>query len=225
MRRRYLLAVIVTLMIAGIIMSQRNKSSNSIGIARLKYNGGGDWYSSRTALHNLALFCNKNIGTTIKSEEAIVEASSEDIFLYPYVFMTGHGNVIFNPRDIQNIRTYLSAGGFLHICDNYGMDKNIRREIKRLFPDKKLREVPFSHAIYHGNFNFDQGLPKIHKHEGYPPQGLGIFDEERLILFYDYESDLGNGWEDAETYNDPENIRMEALKMGANIIQYAFNKD
>ena len=186
MRIRYLLAGIVMLIIAGTVMSQRNKPSNSIAIARLKYNGGGDWYSSRTALHNLARFCNKNIGTNIKSEEAIVEANSEDIFLYPYVFMTGHGNAIFNPRDIQNIRTYLSAGGFLHICDNYGMDKNIRREIKRLFPDRTLKEVPFSHSIYHGAYTFDKGLPKIHKHEGKPPKGLGIFDGERLILFYDY---------------------------------------
>lgn len=225
MRIRVLLAGIGILMIAGIVMSQRNKTSNSIPIARLKYNGGGDWYSSRTALPNLARFCNKNIGTSIKTEESVVEASSEDIFLYPYVFMTGHGNVIFNPKDIQNIRTYLSAGGFLHICDNYGMDKNIRREIKRLFPDKTLREVPFSHSVYQGAYTFDNGLPKIHKHEGKAPKGLGIFEEERLVLFYDYESDLGNGWEDAETYNDPENIRMEALKMGANIIKYAFNKD
>ena len=158
-------------------MSQRNKPSNSIAIARLKYNGGGDWYSSRTALHNLARFCNKNIGTNIKSEEAIVEANSEDIFLYPYVFMTGHGNAIFNPRDIQNIRTYLSAGGFLHIDDNYGMDPYIKPELKKVFPELELILLNDDHEIFKNVYAFPKGLPKIHEHDQRLPFLFSPIDE------------------------------------------------
>ena len=225
MRWNWIGGIIVLISAISVLMAQRYRQEESISIARLKYNGGGDWYSSRTALKNLALFCNKNLNTSINTNEEIVEASSEDIFLYPFVFTTGHGNVIFSENDIQNLRTYLKAGGFLHICDNYGMDKNVRRELKRLFPEYELREVPFSHPIYNGRFNFSKGLPKVHKHDGKAPKGFGIFEEGRLLVFYDYESDLGNGWEDAETYNDPAYIRAKALKMGANLIQYAFNKD
>ena len=225
MRTKYTLGTLFILAISGVMMSQTYRREASINIARLKYNGGGDWYSSRTALKNLATYCNSHLSTNINSDEAIVEASSQDIFLYPYVVMTGHGNVILSNSDIENLRSYLMAGGFLHICDNYGMDKNIRREIKRLFPEYELRDVPFSHAIYHQKYNFNNGLPKIHKHDGKAPKGYGLFDKGRLMVFYDYECDLGNGWEDAETYNDPADVRQKALQMGANLIQYAFNRD
>ncbi len=210
--------------IALLLWSQRGDSVSSLKIARLKYNGGGDWYSSRTALKNLATYCNNNMATNMATKEDVVESNSEDIFLYPYVFMTGHGNVIFSPADISNLRTYLLGGGFLHICDNYGMDKNLRREIKKLFPEYNLVELPFSHPIYHSRYNFNNGLPKVHKHDNKMPKGYGIVHNGRVVLFYDYECDLGNGWEDAETYKDPETLRTQALQMGANLISYAFNQ-
>ncbi len=195
-----------------------------IKIAKLKYGGGGDWYAAKTALPNLIAFCNRELGTNIAPEEDIVEAGSKDIFLYPYIFMTGHGNVVFTPAEAQNLRNYLTAGGFLHIDDNYGMDKYIRPELKKVFPELELTELPFDHPIYHQKFKFPNGLPKIHEHDGKPPQGLGIIYEGRLVLFYSYETDLGNGWEDQRVHNDPEAKRQEALRMGANIISYCFTQ-
>lgn len=191
-------------------------------IAKLKYNGGGDWYSNKTALPNLISFCNRNLGTEIASEADVVEVSSPDIFTYPYIYMTGHGNVVFNDADAQNLRTYLKSGGFLHIDDNYGLDPFIRLEIKKIFPNADLVEIPFEHPIYHQKYDFDDGLPKIHEHDGKPAQGFGILIEGRLVCYYSYESDLGNGWEDASIHNDPQEIREKALKMGANIIAYVF---
>ncbi|MCS6973685.1 MAG: DUF4159 domain-containing protein [Cyclobacteriaceae bacterium] len=193
-----------------------------IKIAKLKYGGGGDWYAAKTALPNLIAFCNRELGTNIAPEEDIVEAGSKDIFLYPYVFMTGHGNVVFTPSEAQNLRNYLISGGFLHIDDNYGMDKYIRPELKKIFPELELIELPFDHPIYHQKFKFPNGLPKIHEHDGKPPQGFGLIYEGRLVLFYSYETDLGNGWEDQRIHNDPEAKRQEALRMGANIISYCF---
>ena len=198
-------------------------ASQNISLARLKYNGGGDWYSSRTALPNLAQFCNENIGTSLSTKEAIVEVGSEDLFKYPFVFMTGHGNVIFSDFEAALLRQYLESGGFLHICDNYGMNDYIRREMKKVFPEHEFKLVPFSHPIYQNSYPFPTGLPKVHKHDDKPPQGFGIFIKGKLVCFYDYESDLGNGWEDQEVYNDPESIRLQALKMGANLIQFAFH--
>lgn len=195
----------------------------SVKIARLKYNGGGDWYSSRTALKNLAQFCNKNIKTNIQPEESTVEVGSQDIYNYPYIFMTGHGNVVFSEDEANNLRLYLQSGGFLHICDNYGMDKYIRQEMKKVFPEYSFTQLPFDHALYHQAYDFQKGLPKIHEHDGKAPQGLAIIYEGRVVCFYDYECDLGNGWEDAEVYNDPEELRMKALQMGANLIKYSFN--
>ncbi len=192
-----------------------------ISIARLKYNGGGDWYSSKTALYNLAVFCNSELNMQINKTEKVVEVGSEDIFKYPYCFLTGHGNVIFSDQEARNLRAYLIAGGFLHICDNYGMNDFIRREMKKVFPELSFVEIPFTHPIYHQDFKFPNGLPKVHEHEGKRPQGFALVYKERMVCFYDYESDLGNGWEDAEVYNDPEPIRQQALRMGANIIQYA----
>ena len=192
----------------------------SYKIARLKYQGGGDWYSNKTALPNLIRFCNQHLATNIDPEEDIVEASSHELFNYPYIYMTGHGNVVFSAQEAQNLRQYLTNGGFLHIDDNYGLDKFIRIEIKKIFPETELIELPFSYPIYHQKYNFPKGLPKVHEHDGKPPQGFGIIYEGRLVCFYDYECDLGNGWEDQQTYNDPEAIRQKALQFGANLLSY-----
>ncbi|MAC95037.1 MAG: hypothetical protein CMC96_06020 [Flavobacteriales bacterium] len=195
----------------------------SYQIAVLKYNGGGDWYSNlETSLPNLIDFANRELKTNIKKEQAIVEAGSPEIFDYPFVHMTGHGNVVFNNQEAENLRNYLLAGGFLHIDDNYGMDPFIRREIKKLFPNQELIEVPFDHPIYHQKFDFNNGLPKIHEHDKKPPQGFGIFVNNRLVLFYTYESDLGDGWESQEVHNDSESTRRRALEMGANILSFVF---
>lgn len=197
-------------------------NAKTVQLCRIKYSGGGDWYSSRTALSNLAKYANAQIKTGIQTTEAIAEVGSSDIFRYPYCFLTGHGNVVFSESDASNLRKYLMAGGFLHICDNFGMDPFIRREMKKVFPELIFSLVPFQHEIYQTPYNFTQGLPKIHQHEGKSPMGYGLFWEGRLICFYDYECDLGNGWEDAEVYNDPQEIREKALKMGCNILYQAF---
>ena len=191
-------------------------------VAILKYNGGGDWYSNPTALPNLIKFCNSNIDTKIDLKPATVEPGSTDIFQFPFVHMTGHGNVIFSDAEIENLRNYLLSGGFLHIDDNYGMSKYVRKEIKRLFPEKELAEIPATHPVFSTAFNFPNGLPKIHEHDALPPQAFGIFENDRLVLLFTFESDLGDGWESPEVHNDPEEVRLKALKMGANIIKYAF---
>ena len=191
-------------------------------IAKLKYNGGGDWYANKTALPNLIKFSNAELGTNLDPEEDIVEVGSRDIFLYPYVYMTGHGNVVFSEAEAANLRKYLIAGGFLHIDDNYGLDKFIRLELKKVFPELELMEIPFDHPIYHQKFDFPKGLPKVHEHDGKPAQGFGLIYQGRLIVFYSYECDLGNGWEDQRIHNDPEEKRLEALRMGCNILAYCF---
>ena len=194
----------------------------SYKIAKLKYNGGGDWYANKTSLPNLIKFCNQNIGTNIYPEEDIVEVSSKDIYNYPFIHMTGHGNFLLNDQEVQNLRNYLMAGGFLHADDNYGLDKFFRREIKKVFPELELVELPFSHPIYHQKYDFSKGLPKVHEHDGKATQGFGIIYKGRLVCFYSYECDLGNGWEDQDVYNDPEPVRQKALQMGANLLQYVF---
>ena len=199
-----------------------NSFSYSQEIALMKYAGGGDWYANPTSLPNLIKYCNANIGTKIKPKPGIVEPSSIDLFGYPYVHMTGHGNVVFSPSDIENLQKYLTSGGFLHIDDNYGMDEFIRKEIKKLFPDNELTEIPISHAIFQKPYPFVAGIPKIHEHDGKRPQAFGIFVNNRLSLLYTYETDLGDGWEDAEVHNDPKEVREKALKMGANIMNFIF---
>ncbi|UOX32862.1 DUF4159 domain-containing protein [Flavobacterium sediminilitoris] len=191
-------------------------------IAVLKYSGGGDWYSNPTSLPNLATFCNQNINTNINNKIATVEAGSSDIFSYPFIHMTGHGNVVFSPNDLENLKNYLTSGGFLHIDDNYGMDEFIRKEIQKLFPNNNLVELPNSHEIFKAPYNFPNGLPKIHEHNNKKPQAFGLFIENRLVLLYTFESDLGDGWEDEEVHNDPISVREKALKMGANILNYVF---
>ena len=176
----------------------------SLKIAKLKYSGGGDWYANKTALPNLIAFCNKELGMNLASEEDIAEVGSPNLFDYPYLYMTGHGNVVFSMNEAQNLRNFLIGGGFLHVDDNYGMDKFVRIELKKVFPELELVEVPFTHPIYHQKFEFPNGLPKIHEHDAKPPQGFGLFYEGRLVLYYSYECDLGNGWEDKRIHNDPE---------------------
>lgn len=192
-------------------------------IALLKYSGGGDWYANPTSLPNLIKFCNQNIGTRIKQKPATVEPGSPDLLSYPYVHLTGHGNVVFNENEVTNLRNYMVSGGFLHIDDNYGLDQYIRKELKKIFPNNNLVEIPANHAIFQKPYSFPAGLPKIHEHDGKRPQAYGIFIENRLVLLYTYETDLGDGWEDPEVNNDPIEVRQKALKMGANIMNYIFN--
>lgn len=191
-------------------------------LAVLKYKGGGDWYSNPTALPNLIKFCNENIGTAMNAKPEVVEAESIDIFQYPMLHMTGHGNVIFDDAEAENIRNYLISGGFLHIDDNYGMQPYVVEALKKVFPNQELAELPNTHEIFNIAFQFKDGLPKIHEHDGKRPQAFGLYHEDRLVVLFTYESDLGDGWEDQEVHNDPEDVRLKALKMGANIVKYAF---
>src|SRR5574344_253967 len=191
-------------------------------IALLKYSGGGDWYANPTSLNNLINFCNKELNTTLSSNYATIEVGSSEIFLYPYVHLTGHGNVVFSEQEIANLRNYLIAGGFLHIDDNYGLRKFIEPQMKKVFPELEFVEIPFSHPIYNQKFSFPNGLPKIHEHDNKSPKGYGLFWEGRLVCFFSYASDLGDGWEDADVHNDSPQIRQKALQMGANLIQYCF---
>lgn len=207
-----------------LLIGQNAVSQSSIKIAKLQYGGGGDWYANKTALPNLIAFCNEQMQVNIASKDEVVAVGSKDLFYYPFVYMTGHGNVVFSPEEAQNLRDYLLSGGFLHIDDNYGLDQFIRLEMKKVFPDLDFVELPFDHPIYNQKFSFENGLPKIHEHDGKPPQGFGLIYQGKLVCFYSYESDLGNGWEDQRIYNDPEEKRQEALKMGANIIAYAFTQ-
>ena len=195
---------------------------NSQEIAILKYNGGGDWYANPTALPNLIRFCNENIDTEIEPRPQTVDVGSSEIFQYPFLHMTGHGNVFFTQDEADNLRTYLLSGGFVHIDDNYGMEPYLRKELNKVFPQKELVEIAADHAIFKTQYQFPKGLPKIHEHDGKRPQALGIFHENRLLLLFTYESDLGDGWEDPEVHNDSEEVRLKALQMGANIIHYAF---
>ncbi|WP_296622852.1 DUF4159 domain-containing protein [Marivirga sp.] len=199
--------------------------SQQVKIAKLKYNGGGDWYANKTALPNLIEFCEQELKVPMDNKDYVVEVGSKEIYQYPYVYMTGHGNVVFSDDEAQNLRNYLISGGFLHIDDNYGLDQFIRFEMKKVFPEKDFVEIPFDHPLYHQKFNFKDGLPKIHEHDGKPAQGFGIIYEGRVVCYYSYESDLGNGWEDQSIHKDPESVRLKALKMGANIISFAFTQD
>lgn len=191
-------------------------------IATLHYNGGGDWYANPTALPNLVDFSNNNTNTKIDKNIPSVLPTDETIYNYPILFVTGHGNIFFTDDDVTTLRNYLTSGGFLHISDNYGLDKYIRRELTKLFPELTLQELPITHPIYHQTFSFPKGLPKIHEHNKKKPQGFGLFYKGKLIVFYDYESDLNDGWEDSEIHNNSKETRLKALKMGANIIEYAF---
>jgi len=198
-------------------------SSAQVKIALLKYSGGGDWYANPTSLPNLVKFCNANMGTNIQADIPTIEPGSADIFNYPFIHMTGHGNVIFSEQEVSNLREYMLAGGFLHIDDNYGMDVFVRPQIRRIFPDYELVEIPFNHPVFHQQYDFPSGLPKIHEHDSKPPKGYGIIVDGRIVLLYTHECDLGDGWESADVHNDSQETRTKALQMGANIIRYVFN--
>lgn len=200
-------------------------SSQELKLALLKYRGGGDWYANPTALPNLSAFCNQHLNTNLSEDYETVEVGSPNIFNYPFIHMTGHGNVVFSDSEAENLRTYLIAGGFLHIDDNYGMDPYVRTAMKKVFPELEFTELPYGHEIYSQHFKFKDGLPKIHEHDGLPPKGYGLIYEGRLVCFYSYESDLGDGWEDPDVHNDPQEVRQRALSMGANIVQYAFERN
>jgi hypothetical protein len=216
-----LLQILIGLLL---LVSSSFAPAPALKIAKLKYNGGGDWYANKTSLPNLIAFCNKNLNMQIAPEEDVVEVGSADLFNYPFVHLTGHGNIVFSDQEAKNLRKYLLAGGFLHADDNYGLDKFFRREMKKVFPELNWVELPFNHPIYQKPFQFTNGLPKVHEHDNKPSQGFGLIYEGRLLCFYTFECDLGNGWEDPEVHNDPEPVRQKALQMGANIVSYAFLK-
>jgi hypothetical protein len=215
--------LILAFLLIGITPVFAQKKTVKIGL--LKYNGGGDWYANPTSLPNLISFCNREMGTSIAPEADVVEAGSKDIFNYPFIHMTGHGNVVFGASEQQNLRSYLLGGGFLHIDDNYGMDQFIRPELKKLFPELQLIEIPYSHPIFHQKFPFPNGVPKIHEHDGKPAQAFGLIYQGRLILVYTYQCDLGDGWEDFEVHKDAPALHQKALQMGADMIQYVFMND
>lgn len=215
---------ILSVIILSVLFSFSSAQNQGVKIALLKYSGGGDWYANPTSLPNLIKFCNSNLKTNIYSEPSTVELSSPEIFNFPFIHATGHGNIIFSESEAGNLRTYLEGGGFLHVDDNYGLDEYFRREMKKVFPKKELIELPPSHPIFHQKYTFNEGLPKIHEHDGKQPQAFGLFIDDRMVLFYTYECDLGDGWEDVDVHNDPEETRLKALKMGANIIQFVFGQ-
>lgn len=217
MRRSSLVGLLFVLLM---LPFAKTEAQNSIAL--LKYGGGGDWYANPTSLKNLIEFCNKELQTAMQADYPTVEVGSSELFLYPIVHMTGHGNVIFDQQEVKNLRTYLLAGGFLHIDDNYGLDSYIRREMKKVLPECDFVQLPFSHPIYHQKYDFPKGLPKIHEHDSKPPKGYGLIYEGRLVCFYTYECDLGDGWEDTTVHNDPYEKHLEALRMGANIVQFVF---
>ena len=213
MMKKFYLILIFFLFISSISLNEKNYQ-----FAVLKYQGGGDWYSNPSSLKNLAIFCNEKLNMNINPNYATVDVGSLEIFNYPFIFMTGHGNVYFNNFESENLRNYLMSGGFLHIDDNYGMDQYIRKEMKKVFPELDFIELPRSHKIYNMKYKFENGLPKIHEHDNKRPQGMALIKNGRLVCFYSYESDLGDGWEDKEIHQNSKNKREKALKMGANII-------
>lgn len=213
-------AVVCFLLLAG-YPQQTVQAQHTVQIARVKYDGGGDWYSDKESLPQLLAFVRQHTLLDIAPREEIVELSSDKLFSYPYIYLTGHGNVQFTQTEARRLRRYLLGGGFLHIDDNYGLNKHIRREMKKVFPDKEFVELPFDHPIYHTRYDFPNGLPKVHEHDGKPPKGFGILHNDQLVVFYSYESDLGDGWEPPEVHNDSPEIRKAALRMGINILIYA----
>lgn len=200
------------------------QTNTGFQIARLKYGGGGDWYNDPSAEINLLKFVEQNTTIKVNPEYVFVDVSSNDIFSFPFLFITGHGNIVFSKEDVLRIRKYIEEGGFIYIDDDYGLDKAVRRELKKIYPDKQLVELPFDHKIYHNVYNFKFGPPKIHEHNNKPPQGFGIFIDKRLAIYYTYESNPSDGWADKEAHNDPENIREEALKFGTNLVVFALTQ-
>ena len=220
MMKKFYLILIFFLSFSSISLNEKKYQ-----FAVLKYQGGGDWYSNPSSLKNLAIFCNEKLNMNINPNYATVDVGSLEIFNYPFIFMTGHGNVYFNNFESENLRNYLMSGGFLHIDDNYGMDQYIRKEMKKVFPELDFVELPISHKIYNMKYKFENGLPKVHEHDNKRPQGMALIKNGRLVCFYSYESDLGDGWEDKEIHQNSKNKREKALKMGANIIDYVMTNN
>jgi hypothetical protein len=200
---------------------QVGSSHSNLTIGRLQYDGGGDWYGNPSSLPNLLQAIREGTTFDVESRERVVTLHSQDLWEYPFIYMTGHGNVRFTDEEVITLRRYLENGGFLHADDNYGMDTSFRREIARVFPDKPLVDVPLDHPVYHIIYDFPRGIPKIHEHDGKPAQGLGIFINGRLAVYYSYQSDLGDGWEDFEVHKDPPEKHQAALRMGVNLFAYA----
>jgi len=198
--------------------------AQGFSIARVHYDGGGDWYGDPSSIPNLLNFINENTSIAVNLEEVKIKLTDSDLYYYPFLYLTGHGNIRFSEDEVGILREYLKKGGFLHADDNYGMDKSFRREMKRVFPEKEWVELSYNHEIFHTFYEFPNGLPKIHEHDGKPAQGLGLFEGERLIVFYTYETDLGDGWEDIEVHKDPQYLHEAALKMGVNIIWFALTQ-
>lgn len=197
-------------------------NAQGMKLGLLVYNGGGDWYANPTALKNLAVFCNQQLHTNLDVTEAHVEIGSPEIYNYPFIHMTGHGRWAVSDAEAQNLRKYLEGGGFLHIDDNYGLDPYVRPALKKVFPELELVELPFTYPIYHQKFNFNNGLPKVHEHDSKPPKGYGLIYKGRLVCFYSFETDLGDGWEDLDVHRDQPEKHILALQMGANLVQYVF---
>ena len=215
---------LVLLLTLALTNSVATPTTNQLRLGLLKYNGGGDWYANPTALPNLARFCNQALGTRLDPDYGTVEVGSAELYDYPWVHMTGHGNVVFSSAEAENLRNYLIGGGFLHIDDNYGMDPYVRVALEQVFPEAELVELPFEHPVYHQTYAFNNGVPKIHEHDGEPARGYGVVWEDRLVVFYSVSSDLGDGWEDQSVHNDTPEVRAAALQMGANLVQYAFQQ-
>ena len=222
--RSFIFGLLLALLVGGLLPAPPAAAQDAYTahIARVKYGGGGDWYGDEQSLVQLLQYVRENTLLDVAPREDVVELSSEKLFTYPYLYLTGHGNVQFTDEEAERLRRYLDGGGFLHIDDNYGLDKHIRREMKKVYPDQEFAELPFSHPIYHTHYTFEKGLPKIHEHDGKPAQGFGLFAPDgRLVVFYSYESDLGDGWEPPAVHNDPPEKRRQALQMGTNILTYA----
>lgn len=199
-------------------------AQNKNKIALLKYRGGGDWYSVVDAVQNLTKFANKELGMNFDTDYAQIEVGSAEIFNYPFLFMTGHGNVVLSDEEATNLRNYCMAGGFIYIDDDYGMDPFVRPAIKKIFPESQLVELPFEHPVFHQKFNFAKGVPKVHQHNEKAPQTFGVFYQDRLALIYTFESNISDGWESFEVHKDSDEIRQQSLRMGANILQFAFQQ-
>ncbi len=216
----YILLLIIFILPVLKVISQET----TVKLALMKYSGGGDWYANPTSLPNLIKFCNEHLTTNIAEEPVTVEPGSRDLFFHPFVHLTGHGNIVFSNQEAENLRSYLLGGGFLHLDDNYGLDPYIRREMKKVFPELEFIELPVSHPIFKKPYKFPEGLPKIHEHDNKRPQAFGLIWEGRLVCFYSFESDLGDGWEEKEVHNDSDAIRLRALQFGANLIHYVFTE-
>lgn len=208
----------VILLVANIILGQE------FSIARVNYGGGGDWYCDPSSIPNILNYLTKNTSIKADHNEYRIKLTTKELRGHPYLYMTGHGNIRFTDEEIIQLREYLMGGGFLHTDDNYGLNTSFRREMKRVFPDRDFVELPHDHAVFHSYFDMPNGLPKIHEHDGKPPQLFALYNEDRIMVIYSYESDLGDGWEDEEVHNDPSELRVAALQMGVNIIYFALTQ-